>query len=101
MLRRTGDDRLLVDDGGSPDRPTLSADGGTLAYVSAPDGLAAVFVFELATETTRQLTNLEPRQPGRLGPPAGFVDVPRTAPRFEGDDLVWLVGQDTVRVSWR
>lgn len=81
--------RVLVDDGGEPDRPALSPDGRTVAWVSAASGLASVWTLDLAGGAPVQRTNRGLRPPGTGGPPAGWVPPPRAAPRFEGADLAW------------
>ncbi|MEZ4235138.1 MAG: hypothetical protein R3F59_03045 [Myxococcota bacterium] len=82
--------RVLLAEG-SPDRPALSPDGRWVAFVYAPEGLAAVGLVPFAGGAPQQLTNAGlARAKHAVGePPAGFVPVPTAAPAFADGQLTW------------
>lgn len=89
----------------APDRPAISPDGETIAFVSGVTGVASVWVtpFEGGVDPT-QLTNvglhLVKRDPAH--PPAGFVPPPIDGSlTFDGDELSWTTPDGVVRVAWR
>ncbi|MBW2277451.1 MAG: hypothetical protein JRF63_08165 [Deltaproteobacteria bacterium] len=83
--------RTLVDEG-TPDRVALSSEGARVAYVASSKGVAAIWVVTFDGDAPVQLTNVGVHKQGP-GEPAGFVPVPdRGPPRFDGDRLVWEVG---------
>ena len=76
---------------GAEDGEVLSPDGGRIAFLAAPDGIAGIFVVAIpqvggALQTPMRLTNQglrdKPKSAGRM--PEGFTPLPETAP------LRWL-----------
>jgi hypothetical protein len=104
--------RILARDGrgvreivrlGAADRPVLSPDGGWVAFVYAPAGVAAIGLVPFEGGPPVQLTNVgverHKHEPGV--PPDGFVPVPHDdSLAFAGDRLVWdtPAGRQSVRV---
>jgi hypothetical protein len=81
---------------GAEELEAVSPDGRFVAFVAAPDGLAAIFAVEIprageAPRTPTQLTNRDVKRgpPGQA--PPGFVPVPDRGP------LLWL---DARTVAW-
>jgi len=93
------DVRTLLEDFGQMDRVAISPDGKWVAFVSAPERWATVFVMSFEGGDPRALTNtdLHPRK-GEL--PAGLVLPPHLGPpRFNGASLVWLAPDGEHRVD--
>jgi dipeptidyl aminopeptidase/acylaminoacyl peptidase len=66
-LPRTGQPRLVAgDEQTAVFQPEFSSDGGTLAYVANPDGWGQIYLHDLTSDTSRQLTHGE----GERGRPA-------------------------------
>lgn len=83
----------------TPDRVALSPDGHQVAFVSGHTGWASVFVHDVATDRTRQLTNTEVvRVKGAR--PLGFTAPPLDAPVFDGCTLTWTTPETSVEVEW-
>lgn len=94
--------RVLVDDGGMPDRPALSEDGTRLAYVSAVTGLASIWVVDVDGGNPRQLTNVGIERDKTRGAPAGWVPPPMDRSlRWEGDALTWTAPDGPRRLETR
>ncbi len=69
---------------GQPAWPQFTPDGTRLTYFAVVDGVMALFVYELSTGTTRQLTNYDlVRRPGQA--PSGHIPGPRDG-RYTLDD---------------
>jgi hypothetical protein len=90
----------------NPDRPAISPDGQTIAFVTGVSGVASVWIMPFAGgENPTQLTNVGvevgKRAPG--APPAGFVPPPVAADglEFAGDWLGWEGPDGPVTVRWR
>lgn len=89
--------RQLTDWIGSEDRPAFSPDGGQLAFVSGRTGLASVWVLDLESGASRQLTNVGlAHQPK---PPVGFVPPPRTTLSWSAEGLSWQAQGRTWQVT--
>jgi hypothetical protein len=99
LVIRDGDVEVRrIDDDGNPDRPSLSPDGDTLAWVSAASGLASVWVEHLPSGRRAQLTNVGLR-PGR-GRPEGWVAPPfDSPPTLAGRSVRWNTPQGPVSVA--
>jgi len=88
--------RPLLQWPGTEDRPVVSPAGDRVAFVSGRTGIASIWLLDLETAETRQLTNVgldeAPRAPG--SPPRGFVPPPDTA-SFDWIDegLRWVADQ--------
>ncbi len=94
--------RVLVDDGGMPDRPALSADGRRVAYVSAVTGLASLWVVGVDGAGPRQLTNAGIERDKSLGRPDGWVPPPMDRSlAWEGDALTWTAPDGAHRLETR
>jgi hypothetical protein len=90
----------------SPDRPAISADGETIAFVTGVSGVASVWTMPfVGGENPTQRTNVGveagKRSPG--APPAGFVPPPLASDGlvFSGDWLGWEGPSGPVTVRWR
>jgi hypothetical protein len=90
----------------NPDRPAISPDGETIAFVSGVSGIAAVWVvpFDGGADPV-QITNLGlesiRRTPNQ--PPTGFIPPPATTAggiEFSGDMLEWDGPDGRVVVRW-
>ncbi len=87
-------ERLLDWPGSSEDRPAHGPDG--LVFVSGVTGLASLWLLDLDTGATAQLTNVglddEPRAPG--APPRGFVPPPDPETlRWDDEGVHWVADQ--------
>lgn len=73
---------------GSEDRPVLSPDGRTLAFVGSPEGIPGWWTLDLSTGAFTQQTNVGVR--GK----EGFVPVPESSQYSWGaDGLRWVAGK--------
>ncbi|MFZ5475306.1 MAG: TolB family protein [Myxococcota bacterium] len=83
-----GEPRRLTDDPSFEDRPVFSPDGRKVAYFSGRSGFAALWVTDLATGETTQLTNVGlKRRPGHA--PLGFVPPPEAGAPTWTDAIRW------------
>lgn len=96
---------VLVAGSANPDRPAISEDGETIAFVAGLTGIASVWTLPFdGSEDPVQHTNvglhLVKRAPGQ--PPPGFVPPPATGTlAFDGDHLVWEGPAGPQQVRWR
>lgn len=96
VLERTREgwrDRVLLDGPGMPDRPAISPDGRTVAFVWAgpTGGVAGIWSVPFAGGKPERLTNHDVRHSKDHGwPPPDFTPLPSEgAPWFEGSTLHW------------
>lgn len=83
--------RRLTDDPSYEDRPVFSPDGTRVAFFSGRTGYPSLFVMDLSTGETRQLTNvgLEKRKKRPGHAPEGFVPAPERGSPTWTDAIRW------------
>jgi hypothetical protein len=96
---------VLVAGSVNPDRPAISEDGQTVAFVAGLTGIASVWTLPFdGSQDPLQHTNVDlhrvKRAPGQ--PPPGFVPPPVTGSlAFSDDLLLWEGPTGTHTVRWR